>query len=98
MLIRTPEKPKRVVELEDEGAFASVMHQSAAIQGKPQRVRVVIKTSHDQRRWTEHSEFWEGQWRPTWEGGIPMPERHDLVAAAREAGARYARAFICSII
>lgn len=105
MLIRTPTPQPRVQELEDEGSFAVVMQQAEAVRRGPsghgsqrQHVRVIIQVKADGGSWQDQAEFWSGPWRPQWEGGVPIPEKKDLVAIARANGARHARAVIRSAI
>lgn len=91
----------RVVELEDEGAFAIAVHQAESIRrnapgrvDRRQRVTVVIQTSPDGETWSDQEEYWSGPWRPTWEGGIPVPSRADLIEVARLHRVRFARSQI----
>jgi hypothetical protein len=91
----------RVVELEDEGAFAVAVQQAEGIRrnapGKTERrqpIVVVIQTSTDGEAWTDAAEFWSGPWRPTWEGGVPVPTTNELREVAALHGARFARSQI----
>jgi hypothetical protein len=95
------ERPHRVVELEDEGAFAVAVQQAEGIRrnapGRIERrqpIAVVIQVSKDGKVWVDAVETWKGPWRPTWEGGVPVPTTDDLREVAALHGARYARSQI----
>jgi hypothetical protein len=104
-VIRIAPQPQRVVEMEDEGSFAVALQQAENVrrnargQGeRRQLVRAVILVSHDAKDWQDAAEFWRGPWRPSWEGGIPLPSVADLTEVARQTGARYARSQVRSTI
>lgn len=105
-VVRVPRRQPRVVELEDEGAFALLMQQSeeirrnAPLRGeRRQVVQVVIQLTHDppksmRRVWEDAEVFFASYWRPGIEGGLPRPTEEDLREAARRAGALAARSVI----
>jgi hypothetical protein len=104
-IIRIAPRPTRVVELEDEGSFATAIQQAEAVRrnapGHGQRqqlVEVVIAVSDDQKNWRDAETFWRGAWRPSWEGGVPLPTKSDLVEVGRQTGARFARSQVRSTI
>lgn len=105
MLFRFARPKPRIIELEDEGSFALTIQQAADVRrnargsgDRAQRCVVVIVVSDDRKNWRDAQEFWTGPWRPTWEGGIPLPSTDDLIDVARRERARYARSVIRSTI
>jgi hypothetical protein len=104
-LIRVAPRPRRVVEMEDEGSFAVALQQAetarrnAPGRGERRQVcEVVVVVSQDGKDWRDVEQFWRGPWRPSWEGGIPLPSVADLIEVARQTGARYARSQVRSTI
>jgi hypothetical protein len=97
-LIKIGSRPVPVMELEDEGSFATAIQQAEAIRrnapGRGERrqlCEVVIQVGEREDAFRDVEVFWRGAWRPSWEGGVPLPSRDDLEEVARINRARFAR-------
>lgn len=104
-LIRVPKPVPRVVELEDEGSFALTIQQAEGVrrnapgQGERRQIcAVVIVVSNDGTNWRDAETYWRGPWRPSWEGGIPLPRQEDLIEVGRLNRARFARSQVRTTI
>jgi hypothetical protein len=86
---------ERVVEVDGEDAFATVVQQSEAIRRnsaglrgeRRQNVEVCIVVSNDGRNWKDYEVFDRGPWGSS----VRLPTARYLEEVARKARTRYAR-------